>query len=163
MIGDVIFFKRTNTLVSRLISKLTDSEFTHVGLIVAYDEMTGVATMIESNRFIETRISMIQLDDNCVVYTIGDRTDEVNDLILTYAYASLGKKYDYLKVFGLFLSLVLRGHRYALFNSANRLICSELIDLTYYKAGVHRKNTLNLGNVTPSELIEVYDLQRKES
>jgi hypothetical protein len=159
MLGDVVFFKRTNTLISKLISNITKSEFTHVGLIVEYDEMTGVATIIESNRFIETRETKIQLDDNHAVYSTGYKSDEVRDKIIKYAYGRIGSKYDYFQIFGLFISLLIKGNKYATFNSTNKLICSELIDLSYYKAGVTRRNSLNIGNVTPQELIDVYDLK----
>lgn len=157
MIGDIIFFKKRNSLISRVIANITTSEFTHVGLIVAYDDMTRVVTIIESNRFIKTRLTRIQLDENHVVYSTGNKTKEVQDRILKYAYEAVGTKYDYLQLLGLFLSLLFKGERY--FNSSNKFICSELIDLSYYKAGVERKHSMNIGNVTPQELLEVYELK----
>lgn len=152
-----MFFKRTNSFISRVIANITNSEFTHVGLIIAYDDITKVATIIESNRFIETRLSRIQLDENHVVYSTGTKTKEMQDKILKYAYEAVGTGYDYFQILGLFLSLIFKGER--LFNSLNKFICSELIDLAYYKAGVQRKHSYNVGNVTPQELLEVYDLK----
>lgn len=159
MIGDIIFFKKTNSLASRIIANFTTSEYTHVGLIVAYDDMTGVATIIESNRFIKTKISRIQLTELHTVFSTGSKSEEVQNNIIKYSHSKIGTEYDYLQVFGLFLSLAFKGERKALFNSTNRFICSELIDLAYYKAGVKRKHNMNIGNVTPQELIEVYDLK----
>lgn len=161
MIGDVVFFKRTNSLISRMIAKITSGEYTHVGLIVAYDEMTGVATIIESNRFIKTKLTRIKIESNHTVYTTGSKTKKLQDDIIKYAYQELGTEYDYLQIVGLFISLMLKGKRYATFNSANKLICSELIDLSYYKSGVKRKHSLNIGNITPQELLEVYDFKRE--
>lgn len=162
MIGDVVFFKKDNSLISKVIANITKSEFTHVGLIVAYDEKTKIATIIESNRFVETRLTRVQLDSNHVVYTTGDKPREVQDRILKFAYEQVGKKYDYLQILGLFLSLLLKGERYVVFNSSNKLICSELIDLAYYKAGVKRKTNISIGDVTPQELLKVYDFEEIE-
>jgi uncharacterized protein YycO len=158
MVGSVLFFKKTTSIISRLIAKLTKSEFTHVGLIVAYDELTGVATIIESDRFVSTRMSIIQLDNNHVVYSTS-MTEDVRDRVVEFAFESLGARYDYFQIFGLFLSLLFKRERHALFNSSNKMICSELIDRSYYRAGVARKNSINIGNTTPQELIELYSLK----
>ena len=162
MIGDVVFFRKDNSLISKVIANITKSEFTHVGLIVAYDEKTKIVTIIESNRFVETRLTRVQLDENHVVYSTGDKPKEMQDRILKYAYSQIGVKYDYFQIIGLFLSLLLQGGRYAFFDSSNKLICSELIDLAYYKAGVKRKTNLNIGDITPQELLEVYDFKKEE-
>lgn len=164
--GDVIFFRNNNSIISKAISYFTKSEFTHVGLIIAFNPDTGVATIIESNRFVNTRISTVQMDDYYhVVYTIENRPKEVLDRILKYANDTVGIKYDYLQIIGMMFSLIVRDtDRRWLFNSKNKLICSELIDLVYYKAGVKRNNTIRLGKVTPQELLQVYDFKiRKES
>lgn len=158
MIGDVVFFKRTNSFISRVIANITNSDYTHVGLIVAYDEMTGVATIIESNRFIETRITRIQLNESHMVYSTGSKPKEQTDRILKYAYSKIGMKYDYMQVVGLFLSLLFKGYRCAWFNSTNKLICSELIDISYLSSGVKRVDMINIGNITPQELIEKYNM-----
>lgn len=159
MIGNLVFFKQTNSFISRLIAKVTKSEFTHVGLIVGHDETTGVLTIIESNRFIRTRVARLQLNERHVIYTIGEQPQEVVDKIVKFAYKNLGKRYDYLQLLGLFISLSCERQRNIYFNSKNKLICSELVDLAYYTSGVKRKTNENLGNITPQELFEVYDLK----
>lgn len=159
MIGNILFFKKTTSFVSRIIANITKSEFTHVGLIVGYDDMTGVATIIEADRFVATRLTHVQLDETHVVYSTEDMTEEMRERIVKYSMKSIGIKYDYLQAFGLFLSLVFKGNRHAVFNSSNKLICSELIDLAYYKSGVPRINTDNIGNITPQELVEAYKLR----
>jgi hypothetical protein len=124
--------------------------------------MTGMATIIESNRFVKTRISTIKIDENHVVFAPSNMTEEVRMRVVGYAFKQIGTKYDYLQILGLFISLVFKGDRLAFFNSSNKFICSELIDLAYYKAGVKRKNELNIGNITPKELLEVYELKEKK-
>jgi len=159
MIGNLVFFKQTNSFISRLIAKVTKSEFTHVGLIVGHDETTGVLTIIESNRFIRTRVARLQLNERHVIYTIGEQPKEVVDKIVKFAYKNLGKRYDYLQLLGLFISLSFERKRNIYFNSKNKLICSELVDLAYYTSGVKRNTNKNLGNITPQELFEVYNLK----
>lgn len=159
MIGDVLFFKKSNTFISNLIARITRSEYTHVGLISSYDEMTGVATIIESNRFIKTKISRIQLDDTHLIFSISGISESQRNLVVKYAYNRIGSEYDYFQILGLFLSLVLKGERKPIFNSSNKIICSELIDMSFYESGIHRKNTINIGNITPQELIECYELK----
>lgn len=160
MIGNVLFFKKTNSFVSRVIANITKSEFTHVGLIVDYNKSSNIVTIIESDRFIKTRVSRIMLDDKQhAIYSTGELTDEIRERVVKYAYKSIGRKYDYSLIFGIFLSLLFKEKRIGYFNNTNRLICSELIDLAYYKAGVPRKNSINIGYVTPQELLEVYQLE----
>jgi hypothetical protein len=162
MIGSVVFFKKDNSFISRVVAKLTHSEFTHVALIVGYDEATKVATVIESDKFVNTRITTVKIDDSHVVYSTDNMTKEVSDKVVKYSYRQLGVKYDYFQILGLFISLTIKGDRYALFNSTNKYICSELIDRAYLNAGIPRLNNLNIGNITPQELIEVYRLKRIE-
>lgn len=162
MIGDVIFFRKDSSIISRIIAFLTKSEFSHVGLIVGYDKTTGLVTVIESNRLVNTRMNIIQLDANLhVIYTVQDKTSEQMERILKFANDSIGVKYDYLQIIGMFISIIFGKDRY--FNSINKYICSELIDLSYYKAGIKRLTELNIGEVYPQELLEVYDFKvRKE-
>lgn len=154
-----MFFKKTNSLVSKIIANITNSEFTHVGLIVNYNRDTNMATIVESNRFILTRVVEIQLDSNHVIYTTGQKSKEVEDCIVSFAMKRVGTKYDYLQILGLLMSLLFKKGRDGYFNSKNKFICSELIDLAYFKAGVKRKNLENIGNITPQELLEMYDLK----
>lgn len=158
LIGDVVFFKKTNSFISKIIANITNSEFTHVGLIVDYDKETGLATIIESNRFIETRLTEVKLDKNHVVFTTGNKPDNMTKCIVDFAYKKIGTKYDYFQILGLLLSLLFKGDRNSYFNSTNKFLCSELIDLAYFKAGVKRNSLQNIGNITPQELLQYYNL-----
>lgn len=161
MIGDVLFFRKDeNSFISRAIAKMTKSEYSHVGIIIGYDKANNVVTIIESNRFVDTRVDLIELD-KCkhVIYTIGDKSKEQMDLMRKLSYKAIGIKYDYMQIVGLFFSLLLNRREYAWFNSGNKLICSEFVDIVYYKSGVKRKGVYSLGNVTPQELFEVYDFR----
>src|SRR5690606_10212863 len=105
MIGDVIFFKKTDTLISRFISKITSSEFTHVGLIVDYKRDTNVVTIVESNRFIKTRVTEVELNNEVhVIYSVGDKDIDTQLVIVEFAMNNLGTGYDYMQIIGLFFS-----------------------------------------------------------
>lgn len=157
MVGDVVFFKENNSLISKIIAKVTASQYTHVGLIVSEDLMTGEVTVIESNRFVKTSLKRLNLDSKIhSLYTIEEKSDEVNDKIVQFAMNKVGTEYDYLQVVGIFISLILKGKRCGIFDDTNKMICSELIDIAYLKAGVKRKNMENFGNVTPQELLKYY-------
>lgn len=164
MIGDVIFFRKDkSSFISRVIAKMTESEFTHVGIIIGYDKANNMATIVESDRFVNTRVNLVELNkDLHVVYTTGDKSQQQIDMMMKLSYKAIGIKYDYFQIFGLFLSLLLKRREYAWFNSTNKLICSELIDIVYYKSGVERYGAYKLGNVTPKELFEVYDFRIRE-
>lgn len=142
---------------------MTKSEYSHVGLIVAYDEFSRIATVVESNRFVNTRITLVGLSDcKHTVYTTGEKPKEQIDRMLKYAYSTIDIKYDYMQILGLFFALLFNSKKHRWFNSKNKFICSELIDLVYYKVGVKRNNVIKLGNVTPQELLEVYDFRIRE-
>jgi hypothetical protein len=159
MIGNVLFFKKTNSFISRIISSMTNGEYTHVGLIIDYSEETNIATIIESDKFVNTRIAKIQISELHTVYEVDDMTELIRENVVKFAIKSIGEKYDYLQIIGLFVSLLLKRNRYAFFNAKNKMICSELIDMAYLKAGVKRKNSLNIGYITPQELLDVYELK----
>lgn len=154
-IGDVIFFKAENTWISKLISKLTHSPYTHVGLAI------GKNHIIEANRFVNTRIVRFDFDGKKhAVYRLQGIDDKIRDKIYAQAMVYNNYPYDYLQILGLFFRYLFRWKKDNLFNRANRLICSELIDYTFYYAGVNRKRELELGDITPSMLLELYDLKK---
>ena len=163
MIGDTIFFKKDeSSFISRIISKMTNSDFSHVGIIISYSEVNNVVTVIESDRFVNTRINLVTLnEDKHIIYTTGEKTEEQIEMILKYANDSIGVKYDYLQIFGLFLSLLFKRRESAWFNSTNKLICSELIDYSYYIGGIKRIDNKNIGNILPEELIAKYSMYKR--
>lgn len=161
-IGDILFFKKTDSFISKVIAKVTKSEYSHVGLIVGFDRDNQMITIIESDRFIKTKVTKIKISDYHAIYTSGNLSNEVRERIVKYAFKKIGTRYDYMQILGLLLSLLFDKERNGFFNSANKIICSELIDISYYEAGVKRNHPYNLGNVTPQELIDFYGLKEIE-
>lgn len=163
LVGDILLFKRGESYTSKTISRLTKSEYTHVGLIVSQVSNTDMITIIESDRGIKTRLRALNIDwDNHSVYRLKYK-DSVNiEEVLRLAHTYTGTKYDYFKTFGMLISLISNKRRYRFFNSNSRMICSALIDVSYYTAGVIRLNDVYIGNVTPNELLNVYEFIKIE-
>ncbi|QIA28507.1 putative papain-like amidase enzyme [Phage f2b1] len=151
--GDVIFYKPTS-LVGWIISKLTHSDYSHVALAVdAYN-------IVEADKFIKSRVSNLYYVDSInSVYRLNNATDDQKHIIVNHALTMVGMRYDYKQIFGLFLRLTFRKD-YSTFNTANKYICSEIVDTAFLMADVPRKDTRNLGDISPQELFEKYDLIR---
>ena len=158
--ADIIFFKKTDSFISKTIGYLTKSDFTHVGLVINGLEKTGIhGIIIEADRFVNTRITQISFDENLhAIYRLPNLTKTQQNDIVSFALSMEGYKYDYLQIVGFLFSLIFKFNTGTLFNRANKLICSELIDKAFYSSGVSRKNMDNFGNVFPEELIDLYQL-----
>lgn len=157
--GDVVFFKATDSFLSRLIARFTSSEFTHVGLVVSYNLVNESVIIIEADRFIRTRLRELKFDSSLhALYRVPGLKEKQREGIVSFAFSRLGTEYDYPQIIGLFLRLVLKLNTGDLFNLSNRLICSELIDVSYYLHDVPRKTKTNIGDVSPQELLINYPL-----
>lgn len=151
--GDVVFFKAQNTRVSRWISRVTKSEYTHVGL--ALDDKT----IIEANRFINTRIVSFVLDETQhVLFRLPNVDDTMKEKIHAEAMRFERFPYDYLHVLKLYVHLVF-GYECSFLIRGNRTICSKLIDFAFFASGTPRKTRGRIGDITPSMLIELYELE----
>ncbi|AUM58871.1 hypothetical protein BCP01_070 [Bacillus phage BCP01] len=151
--GDVIFYKPTG-FIGRVISRVTKSPYSHVALALNSD------TMIEADRFVNTRITAIAYDSEIThVYRLENVTQEERDRIVTNALKLEGSKYDYAQIAELFIRLVL-GIKRTLFNNKKKLTCSEVVDKSFYESGINRKDVDNLYDITPEELLHKYSLHR---
>lgn len=151
--GDVVFFRAQDTWISKLISKLTKSEYTHVGL--ALDNFR----IIEADRFVNTRIVKFEYDEKIhSLYRSKEVDDTMKEKIYTKAILFEKYPYDYFQIFQ-WLFRFLFGWNVSIINRANRLICSELIDYTFIASGMTRSHHRQVGDVTPGMLIELYKLE----
>lgn len=150
--GDIVFFRGTSP-ISRLIRFFTKSEYTHVALAI------GDKTIIEADRFVNTRIREIQPSEVYEIYRVEDMTELMRRRIAVIAPMFVGYEYDYLQIFGVALRMIF-SRKQNFFNRSNKFICSELIDEVFHNSGVPRKNTRPVGDVTPVELFEVYKLRK---
>ncbi|UJJ74905.1 hypothetical protein [Bacillus phage BM-P1] len=151
--GDIVFY-RPLTLLGRIVSKVTKSEYSHVALVV------GTNTVIEADKFIKTGFSVLNYDKKVhSIYRLDNISPEDRLKIVNAVLTMQDTSYDYSQIFGLFLRLVFRINT-DIFNKANKFICSEIIDRAFISAGIPRKDQKNRGDVTPQELFEKYKLNR---
>lgn len=160
MKADVIFYQNSASLFSKLISKLTKSPYSHVAIVVSNKVKDGTVEIMEANRFIKVRRVTLALNP-CVhhIYRVPGLTPSQRYLISLTVSQQAGKPYDYLQIIGWFIRLVFNIKRDNLFNRANLPICSELIDKAFNEAGITRKPYPLVGDVTPQNLLDVYNFE----
>jgi len=149
--GDIIFYRPTG-FIGWAISKITKSEYSHVALAIdSYH-------IIEADKFIKSQISDLSYVENIhKVYRIRDIDKATQFAVTTEALTMLGSNYDYSQVFGLFFRIILQRDKISL-NRANKYICSEIIDTSLFRAKVPRRDMKHLGDITPQELFDKYNL-----
>lgn len=151
--ADVIFY-RPKSFIGWVISRATNSPYSHVALAIDSN------TLIEANRFIKTRVVPIEYDKEIThIYRLDSLTKEEQDKIVSIALSYEGTDYDYAQILEMFLRIVLNLKR-TLFNNQKKLTCSEVVDSSFYKAGIKRKDTEFLYDITPEELLQKYSLHR---
>jgi len=151
--GDIVFYRPTG-FIGWAISKITKSEYSHVSLAIdSYN-------IIEADKFIKSRISnLYYIETIHSVYRVKDIDEDERHKVVQNAMTMLGVGYDYKQIFGLYLRMIF--HRDSTtFNQANKYICSEIIDNAFIMADIPRKDTNNLGDITPQELFSKYELER---
>ena len=149
--GDIIFYRPTG-FIGWAISKITKSEYSHVAMAVDNFHI------IEADKFIQSRLSDLSyVEDIHRVYRIRDIDKATQFAVTTEALTMLGTNYDYSQVFGLFLRIILKRDEISL-NRANKYICSEIIDSSLFRAKVPRRDMKHLGDITPQELFDKYNL-----
>lgn len=151
--ADVIFYRPTG-FIGRVISYFTKSPYSHVALAI------DANTIIEADRFTKTRIVPIEYDKNIThIYRLENLTQEEREKIVELATSLEGTDYDYAQILEMFVRIVFRIKR-TIFNNQKKLTCSEVVDRSFYLAGVKRKDMEFLYDVTPEELIHKYPLTR---
>lgn len=161
MKGSVVFYKKDDKdFISKAVSFFENNgEFTHVAIVIDYNEETKVAKIIESNGMIKTRESSIVINNDHEIWAVEGLSDDIENKIVEYAQSKIGTSYDYWQIVGLAISLtfsLLKRDDISFFNNKNKFICSELVDMAYHSSGVNRNNNDNIGNVTPQELLGEY-------
>lgn len=151
--GDVVFYK-PDGIIGKIISLITKSPYSHVALAIDSN------TILESNRFIKTRLANINSSKVVHhVFRLKGVTEVQQQKIVEHALTTLGTEYDYLQIAGLFFRYVLCLN-YLTFNSYNKFICSENIDYAFLMSSIPRKNYEHTLDISPQELLEDYDLYR---
>lgn len=150
VVGDMIFYK-SNTLMGKIIGRLTKSEYSHVAMYV------GDNKIVEADRFIKSRITDFVVEDKKLVKIMRYKhqlTNEQRTEILVNLDNVVGLTYDYLTIFYLFLKLAFSVDTTNTVNDLNKFICSELVDYVYYTVGVDLVPDVETHSVTPADLVK---------
>jgi hypothetical protein len=148
--GDIVFF-RSSSFIGDVICWLSKSEYSHVGLAVNDTEI------VEADRFILTR--KVPLNASNVVVMRAELTEDQQKQIVSIAESLIGRPYDYLGIFFLFirclLNLLLPFCKLTIpnpFNDLNKLWCTELVDEVFNQVGIDLVPSRKHGDVTPADL-----------
>ena len=155
--GDILGVSRkTFHLIPYSIQKLTHSKFNHVGLIV---EEEGKLFVIEAmNGIVKTPIEFYSEDTknydlvvkrvNPIFYIDEKEYKESISVAIERAYIDIGKGYDFFAIAGLALKCVFKpifrnfewSKKYTMFQSKDRLFCSEAISEWFYGTNSRMKH-----------------------
>jgi hypothetical protein len=145
MIGDVIFV-RTSSPMSWIIRKISDSEYSHVCISVSNDN----DYVIEADVFQRIKVIRNRYRETKTVQISMSEEERIRLLLFLLTYAE--KPYDYKQIFGFLFRLLGLSRQENLWNSRNRIICSELIDLGYLSIGIDLVPNRVDGDITPQDL-----------
>jgi len=155
--GDAIFIL-SKSWIPRTIALTSNSRYSHVGMVME-DADGDIVNIIESKPFLKLRkrcLSLQKEEYDC--YRIRGNHSQEMKLALENAEQMIGIKYNYLQFANLYFHVNFNKKR--AFPLNKRLVCTSLIDLCYYSAGIRRKDEMDIGNVTLEELLLKYDFER---
>lgn len=162
--GDVIGFQGKD-LFAGMIQKVTDSRYSHVGLIVRIEQVSiervfvlesgtksGVVLLPLSKKLrdYKGKAWWLPLIFKKSYQDASPRAIEegVRTTTLKYSMGELGKKYDY-KHIGSLVKRILKLNRRTPAEDYQEYICSELVGAALKAAGVMRRST---ANITPQDI-----------
>lgn len=133
-VGDIILFRKCeNSLISKIIAKLTSSSFTHVGIVEYVDNDCITVAEAQAKGFVlnEYPTELVESNIICGEWTVLQSKKPlmcVEAIISQY----LGKPYGYLDLVAIFLykitgKILFKG-------TSKRLICSEAVTRVLYDA-----------------------------
>lgn len=120
--GDILMFKPKHSLVSKLISKIDGSPYSHSGFFLGY--FKGVPIFIEAHEN-KGGVVMTKLE-NWDNYNVFRPAIKARPMPITKMLALLNTRYDMSRLWWIFKAKILGFDLQN--NDSSRLICSELVD-----------------------------------
>lgn len=142
--GDIVFVKG-HSIIDCLIRLFDPGPFTHVALAVSSTQV------IEADLFTNVRIVPFHYEDYEVVSIGLDPVQRVG--LQQAANEYVGRQYDYLQLFWYVIDDIFHLDGRNLLNSANDVICSEVISDIFIRLEIFEKDEL-LRDMTPNELYQ---------
>jgi uncharacterized protein YycO len=147
--GDLIF-ERSYSLLGLCIRTVTKSWANHVALYIGNNEVIeanpGGVKINNVNKYTKPLLRKVRF------YRINTDENKLNNMI-KYAKEMNEYQYDYLQIFSLFFLYITNlDKKIPGFQSNKYTICSELINVAGYKAGINFTEKFS-PNVTPDDLL----------
>lgn len=144
--GDVICVKGNRFLISRLIRWATNSQYTHVGVAMTpgFIYEIDIDKKLAIHEFAEESYDVFR----CKVELTENQKQDIVSQAISRSLSNKG--YDFLRILSFALEKVLLTKRS--FDSANRVICSEIVDILYGDLGIDLVPDRESGHVTPAHL-----------
>jgi hypothetical protein len=141
---DLLFYKGTNP-VSKLISKVTKSPYTHVALVL--DEFH----LVEADWYHPLAIRhIVYRTGDYDIYRPQNLTEKQKAKIKAYIYETINSGYDYKLV----MSHLFKYFGGKLLDNPSRFDCSEWIDLAFLYSGYDFLPNVAFSTITPAELVK---------
>ena len=146
--GDIILVKGDTPIVSRVIRWFTQSEYTHAAIAIA----ENLVYEIDINKRLAIRPFSYEKYD-VFRYKYG-LTNEQQILIQVYANEKEeeNKGYDWLHILSFAIQKIFRTKK--VYEEANKVICSEIVDNLYNQIGIDLIPDRADGDVTPAHLAQ---------
>jgi hypothetical protein len=154
-IGDIVLYKAGDDFFSKCVRFFTKSNYVHVSMLVSND-LVIEANWNKKSNIVPFRYNQKKME---IYRVIGGLTTEQKFVLLKSSYLFLNKKYDYPQIFGYIVKYFFKS-KSNIFNSPNKIICSELIDRSYLKAGIDLLSENLDGDISPDEIIKSNKLCR---
>lgn len=144
--GDIILVKGNTPIISRLIRWVTNSEYTHVGMIVADD----LILEIDINKDLAIR-PIKHTSYDVYRYTKGLSSEQRTKMI-KYAIrrSKLNKGYGWKHIISFALQKFFKTSK--TYRDVNKVICSEIVDNIYNAVNIDLVPNCDDGDVTPGQL-----------
>jgi len=148
---------RNSGIVSKLIRKLTHSEWNHVGIfennnhIIESTFRNGVVRTKFINFLEEKKQGKIE---NFDIYKIKDITEDQKNIMVQFIIERIGHKYDFFQFICLGLMLLVGlTRKIEPIDDTNKWLCSELIAEGAYQAGIKFHENIDPDNITPGDIV----------
>lgn len=153
-IGDILLYKKTHSITSRIVSWFTHSEYTHVAIVIS----NGYVCEID----IDKKLAIRPLrPDNYDIYRYKNGLTATQQLAMKwYAIKRIhtNKGYDWLHILSFALQKLCKTKK--TFEEVNKVICSEIVDNLYTHIGIDLVPERIDGDVTPVDLARSAILKR---
>jgi len=153
--GDILLV-RHYSFIGKMIRKITDCEYNHVGVFVTPTQIVeatfGGVKLTDISDY-EHRKRKRKLDYDIFTFK-QPLTYRQKEIIVNFCVDKIGEKYDFFQFISLFFFFLFHINRKDIdpIDCRHAFICSELVAEAFEKAGVTFNSNIDIDNVTPADI-----------